>query len=91
MFGTMSLFAYTLVPSVVSISFVSMTYSLRPDEQMLVYAWLKDICAIKLFLLITIQEVYVIILDIKQNGKLAPTQKAVLDNIRDMKEFDSVR
>ena len=39
-------FTHTLVPSVVSIILVSITFSLRPDEAMLVCAWQILVCAI---------------------------------------------
>ena len=55
--------AHILVQFVLSIILVSITFSLRPDEAMLVCAWQKLVCAIKSFLLIAIQGVSVIIQD----------------------------
>ena len=68
----MSPLIYTLVPSVISIIMVRITFSLLPDEVMLVWTWQTLVCDIKLFLLIIIQRVYIAILDIKQNEKLTP-------------------
>ena len=42
---------------------------LKPDETMLLLAWQKHVYTVKLFLLITIQGVYVIVFDVKQNEK----------------------
>ena len=55
--GNMSPFAHILVPSVVSMIWVSITSSLRPDEAVLDLAWQKLVYTNKINFVTAIQEV----------------------------------
>ena len=60
--GTMSPFTHTLVPFVVGMILVSITFSLRPDQAMLNLAWQKLVYANKINFVTGIKGVNVILM-----------------------------
>ena len=56
-FSIMSPFTHILVPSVLSMKWLSVTFSLRPDEAMLDLPWQVFISANKIILLVQYKEI----------------------------------